>query len=542
MFARPFSLTVKVGALLVLAAILLGSGQYRIASDSLGTDPAYGLANPPPTPLKIGLLFPYTGHLSDFGPELENGANLAAQHINSAGGILGQPIQLITRDSGTSPSQAATQAVNLIEKEGVSAIVGAVASSVTISVAESVTIPNQVVLISPSSTSRAITTFDDNDYLFRTVPSDVWQGRALAELAVQQGFQSSCSFYLNDPYSQDISDRFAQSFGAFGRQVLATVAHEDGLLDYWPGLKQCTQSAPEVLAAISYPSAGEVFLVQAIQNSLVGSFVFSGGMKSQEMIDAVDQAVGAGALDGTFGMDVGVLMSEVLRSQYEAKYDEPISFVGEAYSAVVLLALAAESADSTDSTAIRDALRTVASPPGTDVAAGSAGIAQALQLIGIGTDINYLGHTGCADLDLDAAGDVTRAVYEKWTIQDSQIQSAGCLLPLEPVGDTDGDGCADVNENLPKTEVDNGGGRDYLDPWDWYDVNYDGVIDLLNDILGVISHYQPIPGGAPPYDITFDRGPTAGPNAWNMTAPDGVIDLLNDILGVIIQFDPDGCT
>ncbi|MCH8066695.1 MAG: hypothetical protein IIC90_12870, partial [Chloroflexi bacterium] len=65
----------------------------------------------------------------------------------------------------------------------------------------------------------------------------------------------------------------------------------------------------------------------------------------------------------------------------------------------------------------------------------------------------------------------------------------------------------------------------------------DGFIDLLFDILGVIQHYSP--GGGPPYDVQFDRGPSTGPNFWNMTAPDGVIDLLNDVLGVIQQFNHD---
>ena len=106
--------------------------------------------------------------------------------------------------------------------------------------------------------------------------------------------------------------------------------------------------------------------------------------------------------------------------------------------------------------------------------------------------------------------------------------------------DTDDDGCNDGAEVRPKSEVDLGGGRDPTDPWDWYDVNQDGVIDLLFDILGVINHYSP--AGAPPYDAVFDRGPTTGPNAWNMTAPDGLIDLLNDILGVILQYNPTGCT
>ncbi len=106
-------------------------------------------------------------------------------------------------------------------------------------------------------------------------------------------------------------------------------------------------------------------------------------------------------------------------------------------------------------------------------------------------------------------------------------------------GDSDKDGCTDAQENGPDETL--GGQRDYKNPWDFYDVETisgpgeDGVVDLLFDILGVINHYQPAAGGAPPYDAHYDRGESAGPNPWNMTAPDGVIDLLNDILGVVLQ-------
>ena len=100
-------------------------------------------------------------------------------------------------------------------------------------------------------------------------------------------------------------------------------------------------------------------------------------------------------------------------------------------------------------------------------------------------------------------------------------------------GDTDGDGCPDERENLPESSALQGGGRDWLDPYDFYDVNGDGVVDLFNDILGVISHYSL--DGNPPYEAAYDRGPTTGPNAWNMTEPDGIIDLFTDILGVIAQ-------
>lgn len=108
--------------------------------------------------------------------------------------------------------------------------------------------------------------------------------------------------------------------------------------------------------------------------------------------------------------------------------------------------------------------------------------------------------------------------------------------PVPP--DTDGDGCNDGQESGPDEKL--GGLRDYLNPWDFYDVAGGGggppdqIIDLPNDILSVIQHFSP--SGAPPYDAAFDRGPSTGPNVWNMSAPDGAIDLPNDILGVILQF------
>ena len=131
----------------------------------------------------------------------------------------------------------------------------------------------------------------------------------------------------------------------------------------------------------------------------------------------------------------------------------------------------------------------------------------------------------------DAGGDAAGAAY----VFDLQHPKK-----LAEPGDTDGDGCSDQREFGPDETL--GGRRSYKDPYDFYDVlgpgaalPKDKIIDLPNDILGVIQHFAPL-GTEPEYDVQFDRGPSAGPNPWNMTAPDGVIDLPNDILGVIQQF------
>lgn len=120
------------------------------------------------------------------------------------------------------------------------------------------------------------------------------------------------------------------------------------------------------------------------------------------------------------------------------------------------------------------------------------------------------------------------------------------VTPKAPSDDTDGDNipnfsdpnddndaCTDDQENGPDETL--GGRRNPHNKWDFYDTNGDAIIDLPNDILGVVQHYAPL-GTEPAYDVNFDRGPSAGPNVWNMTAPDGVIDLPNDILGVIQQY------
>ena len=107
------------------------------------------------------------------------------------------------------------------------------------------------------------------------------------------------------------------------------------------------------------------------------------------------------------------------------------------------------------------------------------------------------------------------------------------LKPEPEPSDADGDGCSDLREFGPDETL--GGQRNFLNPHDFYDTNGDGIIDLTNDIFDVIMHYAPM-GTEPEYDVGFDRGPSEGPNVWNMTAPDGVIDLSNDIMGVIQQY------
>ena len=369
--------------------------------------------------LAIGVLLPFTGDLAEFGPPLQQAANLALKHINQAGGVLGRRVEIVQADSGTSPTVATSNASWLID-EGVSAIVGPLSSGVTLSVAEEVTVPRGMLQISPASTSPALSTLEDDDLLFRTVLSDAAQGKVLAGLAQEKGYATASTLYLNNAYGQGLSDIFTTEFENLGGSVLATVPHEDWQSTYLPELETATASDPDVLAAISYPSQATVYLDEAIGNGLMCEFLFVDGTKSQEMVDELAAQHGLGCLSGMCGTGQGQVESaagDAFDAAYEAEYGEsPFPYARETYDAVLLVALAAEAAGSVDPLDIRDALRSIANPGGEVVGLGALGIGDAFDLVRLGLDVDYEGASGA--VDFDANGDVTSGAVEVWCIDE----------------------------------------------------------------------------------------------------------------------------
>jgi branched-chain amino acid transport system substrate-binding protein len=375
--------------------------------------------------LKIGILVPFTGALSDFGGPFANSARLAVKEINEAGGVLGQSVELIEGDSATEPVKAQEEARRLIDVEGVSAIVGAAASGVTLPVAESVTIPSEIVQISPASTSPALTAVDDEDFLYRTTISDAAQGVILGKLAYEiLGFTSACTMYVNNAYGQGLSEQFTETFEELGGSVTAQVSHAtEEQVSYLAELNQCVEGNPEVLAAISYPEHGRVYLKEALEQGLIDQFIFCDGTKSDEQFEDL----GWENFEGMYGTAPGALEAAAgtaFTAAYEAEYGErpPLPFMRESYDAVYVIALAAEMAGSTDSKAIRDAIAEIANPPGEVVNPGADGFGNAIAYIADGTDIDYQGAAG--PIDFDPNGDVLQGAIEIWEITGGQIVEA----------------------------------------------------------------------------------------------------------------------
>jgi len=374
-------------------------------------------------PLPIGALMPMTGDLQAYGETSLNGAELAALQINEQGGVLGRPLEVVIGDTQTRPQAGIDAAQRLVNIQGVFGTVGALSSGVSIPVALSVSGPNGVPQVSPASTSPVITTLEDEDFMFRSVPSDAYQGVALATMVEEGGIDSVSILYVNNDYGEGLANAFASNYQG---EVMESLAYEPGNASYRGELSRAARGNPQALLLIGYPENGVTILRQAIEEGFFRDFVFTDGLKAPELVEAL----GARAVEGAFGSSPQALEDSepaaMFQEAYRAEFGEvpPKPYIDTAYDGVYLLALAAEAAGSTDPVAVRDHLREVANPPGTKIFPGQW--TKAVEVLQDGGDVDYVGASG--SVNFDENGDVG-GTFAEWAFEDGEIVVRRVMAP-----------------------------------------------------------------------------------------------------------------
>lgn len=370
--------------------------------------------------IKVGTLLANTGPLKEYGPNIQNGATLAVKQMAAAG----FNIKLIHEDSETSAIPATNAAKKLVEIDRVVGIIGALASGVTQPVAESVTCPNNVIMISPASTSPLLTVLpadQGKDFLFRTCPSDSLQGVVSGHVASQL-YKTVSVLYVNNAYGQGLAEWFKKSYEENGGKVLVMAPHDEKAAEsYTAELKKALAGKPDALAAFSYPEHAKIYIKESIEFFKFKTWYFCDGTKSEEII----QAIGAANLEGLMGTAPGSLKGKALDNFNEAYKKEfgrlpPLPFITNAYDGTSAIGLAAFAAKvkgkPLTSKNIRDYLRYVANPPGEIILPGE--FAKAFDLLKQGKDINFEGAAG--SVDFDENGDVVTPI-EVWKFSGGQI-------------------------------------------------------------------------------------------------------------------------
>ncbi len=390
--------SLKVTLLAVLASLgLVVAGCSSDGGDASG-------------PLKIGSLLPETGNLAFLGPPEFAGVDLAVKDINDAGGVLGNPVEHLRGDSGDTSTDIAQQTVDAHIAAGVSAIVGAASSGVSLTVIDKITTAG-IVHFSPANTSPDLTTYADDGFYFRSAPPDTFQGAVLGQLMAQDisgqeagGSGNAVFMNLDDAYGNGLAKYAIAAFSGTSTNIV----YNPQAAEFSADVAKAKAANPDAIAIIGFDENTKVLaelIKQGLGPNKVKTYLVDGNLSSQAYKD-----LPAGIMKGVKATLPGVLASEDLKTRL-LEVDPALtdfSYAPESYDAVVLIALAAEQGGATDGTTIRDNLQAV-SAGGTKCYT----FAECKALLADGEDIDYDGVSG--PIEFDSFGDpsvATMGIYE----------------------------------------------------------------------------------------------------------------------------------
>lgn len=378
----------------------------EVVSTECEPDQATPGATPDTSPLKIGTLLPETGTLAFLGPPEVAGVQIAVNEINEAGGVLDQPIALVTGDSGDTTTDTANVTVDRELADGADVIVGAASSAVSLKVIDKIASAGAV-MFSPANTSDQFVCYKDKGMYFRTAPTDVLQAQALAQLITGDGAQRVAILALNDPYGTGLAANTVEDLEDAGiaSDQIKKIIYDPNAQSFNAEVDQVKEFNPDAVAVIGFEETAKILtrMHEVGIGPSDGMLVYG---TDGNMGNALGEGVAPGLLTGMKGTtpltDVGPEFEARLKAQDPKLVD--FNYAGESYDAVVISALAAEQAGSTAGVDIAAAINSI-----TRDGEKCTTFAQCRDLIRAGQDIDYDGVTGA--LTFGPAGEPSVGSY-----------------------------------------------------------------------------------------------------------------------------------
>ncbi|MFC1803724.1 ABC transporter substrate-binding protein [Thermoproteota archaeon] len=314
-----------------------------------------------PDPIKIGHILPLTGPLGVYSEGFLKGVQLAVWEINQQGGIAGHQIELIEEDSETDAIVAAEAAHKLIDIDNVQVIIGAYASACTYAVAPYAE-QTHVVMISPATTGVALSTA--GEYIFRVVPSDSGQAAAIADLVLNEGYNTAATIVLDSPYGVGIEETFTELFEAAGGEVVKSIRYELGAATYKTELGLIQDSDPDVIIDVSYADDGQIIFKEASELGMNTPWICAEGIADDKIFEAPGvgnymSMAGEKGMIGTRPLSTENPASVNFKKMWKEHFGE--DYAGQiygdyAYDAAKVALMAVAYAGNYDGEAIKDAL------------------------------------------------------------------------------------------------------------------------------------------------------------------------------------------
>ncbi len=271
-------------------------------------------------------------------------------------------------------------------------------------------------MISPSATSPALTSIEDNGLFFRTAPSDARQGEVLSEILSGKGIAEVAVTYTNNDYGKGLSDSFASAFEAAGGTITINTPHDDGKGDYSAEVAALASAGGELLVVLGYADQGGKGIIQgALDTGAFDTFLMGDGMYSDALLADLGAdmggSIGAVPWSEGEGADAFAAITEAAGVNGES------SFTRESYDAAALIALAMHKGGAGTSEAAAANILDIANAPGEPILPGELG--KAIQILNDGGEIDYVGAT---NVELIGPGEAA-GTYREYTITDGAYET-----------------------------------------------------------------------------------------------------------------------
>lgn len=311
-------------------------------------------------PVRIGVVTSFTGSEARFGLAQRYGYEMALAEINSAGGVLGRPVELLFQDDTSKVEVAISAVEDLVERPDVGAIIGAYSSSATFP-ASAVANRHGIPMIVPSAVTDEITR-QDYDWVFRVCASASSYGKAMVEfLTKAAGARRLAVVYENTQFGSSVAHAALEQGPRAGVEIVAFEAYDQGAADFAPLLTRVKSMSPDAVLFVSYLADATLLMRQSKEIDF-NPKVFTAGGAGFSLPDFLK-----GARD-TAEYTVSVTQwtpdakwtgSRDWSESFKARFNyEPSYHSVQTYVSLKIVADAITRAGSTDRAAVRDALKT----------------------------------------------------------------------------------------------------------------------------------------------------------------------------------------
>ena len=298
----------------------------------------------------IGTTGPITGSAASYGNSVKNGATIAIDEINAAGGVkVGDKTYKLALNfqDDEAKEDKAVNAYNSLMDSGINVFMGAVTSGSSLALTD-LTAKDNILQITPSGSAKAIT---ENPNVFRLCFTDPLQGKMIADFIVDQGYESVAVLYNNsDEYSTGVYESFKEelSKGGKGELLVEEQSFADGDVDFTTQLTKIKASGAKAIFVPGYYEAAAYIVQQAKQQGIEAAFVGSDGWDGV-LSQVTDKSTVEGAVFLSPFLATAPTAAD-FTSKYESDYKStPDQFAADGYDTVYVIKAAMEKAGSIES-------------------------------------------------------------------------------------------------------------------------------------------------------------------------------------------------